>query len=67
MKSAFEGSPEASRSGWMSPVLLIHGDDDRNVRFDQTVDLARGLSARGVGYEELILANEIHGFLRYDS
>lgn len=48
-------------------MLSIHGDDDRNVRFDQTVDLARGLSARGVGYEERILANEIHSFLRYDS
>ena len=67
MKSAFESSPEASLSGWKSPVLLIHGDDDRNVRFDQTVDLARRLGARGVRYEELILPNEIHGFLRYDS
>lgn len=67
MKSAFESSPVASLSGWKSPVLLIHGDDDRNVRFDQTVDLARRLNARGVRYEELILPNEIHGFLRHDS
>ena len=67
MKSAFESSPEASLAGWKSPVLLIHGDDDRNVRFDQTVDLARRLRARGLRYEELILPNEIHGFLRYDS
>ena len=67
LKSAFESSPEASMAGWTSPVLLIHGDDDRNVRFDQTVDLARRLSAQGVAFEELILPNEIHGFLRYDS
>lgn len=67
MKSAFESSPEAALSGWRSPVLLIHGDDDRNVRFDQTVDLARRLSAQGAPFEELILPNEIHGFLRYDS
>jgi dipeptidyl aminopeptidase/acylaminoacyl peptidase len=67
LKSAFESSPEASMAGWTSPVLLIHGDDDRNVRFDQTVDLARRLAAQGVAFEELILPNEIHGFLRYDS
>ena len=67
LKSAFDSSPEASLAGWTSPVLLIHGDDDRNVRFDQTVDLARRLSAQGVSFEELILPNEIHGFLRHDS
>ena len=66
-KSAFESSPEAAIAGWRSPVLLIHGDDDRNVRFDQTVDLARRLAAQDTPFEELILPNEIHGFLRYDS
>src|SRR5213075_2294197 len=38
-KLAFESSPNASVTTWKSPVLLIHGDDDRNVPFDQTVDL----------------------------
>src|SRR5258708_23615137 len=28
---AFASSPMASVSTWRSPVLLIHGDDDRNV------------------------------------
>jgi dipeptidyl aminopeptidase/acylaminoacyl peptidase len=67
MKTAFESSPEAAIAGWRSPVLLIHGDDDRNVRFDQTTDLARRLAAQGTPFEELILPNEIHEFLRYDS
>jgi dipeptidyl aminopeptidase/acylaminoacyl peptidase len=67
MKTAFESSPEAAIAGWKSPVLLIHGDDDRNVRFDQTTDLARRLAAQGTPFEELILPNEIHEFLRYDS
>ncbi|WP_404713928.1 S9 family peptidase [Sphingomonas sp. MMS24-J13] len=67
LKTAFESSPEAAIAGWKSPVLLIHGDDDRNVRFDQTVDLARRLAAQDTPFEELILPNEIHGFLRYDS
>jgi dipeptidyl aminopeptidase/acylaminoacyl peptidase len=52
---------------WRSPVLLIQGDDDRNVRFHQTVDLARRLAAQGVKFEELVLPDEIHGFLRYAS
>ncbi len=67
MKSAFDSSPEAALAGWRSPVLLIQGDDDRNVPFNQTVDLARRLAAQGTPFEELILPNEIHGFLRYES
>ena len=64
LKVAFESSPDASVDGWKSPVLLIQGDDDRNVPFQQTVDLARRLSARNVPFEELVIPNEIHGFLR---
>jgi dipeptidyl aminopeptidase/acylaminoacyl peptidase len=64
---AWRSSPVASIKTWKSPVLLIHGDDDRNVRFHQTVDLARRLAAAGVRYEELVLPDEIHGFLRYES
>ena len=67
MKVAFESSPDADVATWRSPVLLIQGDDDRNVHFDQTVDLARRLDAQGVRYEELVIPNEIHGFLRYAS
>ena len=61
---AWASSPVADVARWTSPVLLIHGDDDRNVRFNQTIDLARRLEARGVAYEELVLPDEIHGFLR---
>ncbi len=64
---AWESSPDASIASWSSPVLLIQGDDDRNVPFDQTVDLARRLDARHLPYEELVLPNEIHGFLRHAS
>jgi len=52
---------------WKSPVLLIQGDDDRNVQFHQTVDLARRLAEQGVAFEELVLPDEIHGFLRHAS
>jgi dipeptidyl aminopeptidase/acylaminoacyl peptidase len=62
--TAFAASPEADIAKWKSPVLLIQGDDDRNVLFDQTVELAHQLEQRHIPYEELIIPNEIHGFLR---
>jgi dipeptidyl aminopeptidase/acylaminoacyl peptidase len=67
LKVAWESSPVASVDGWKSPVLLIQGDDDRNVPFQQTVDLARRLRAHAVPFEELVIPNEIHGFLRAGS
>ena len=67
LHTAFTSSPDADVATWRSPVLLIQGDDDRNVRFNQTIDLARRLDAAGVAYEELVLPNEIHGFLRHAS
>ncbi len=62
---AFESSPMASVKTWRSPVLLIHGDDDRNVAFAQTVMLAAALRLQHVEFEELIIPNEIHDFLMY--
>jgi dipeptidyl aminopeptidase/acylaminoacyl peptidase len=64
LKVAWESSPDADVASWKSPVLLIQGDDDRNVPFQQTVDLARRLKAQNVPFEELVIPNEIHGFLR---
>jgi dipeptidyl aminopeptidase/acylaminoacyl peptidase len=64
---AWNSSPVSAIGGWRSPVLLIQGDDDRNVRFSQTVDLVQRLTAAGVSYEELVIPDEIHGFLRHRS
>ena len=66
LRVAFDSSPMASVDTWKSPVLLIHGDDDRNVSFDQTVILVQALRQRHVELEELIFPNEIHDFLRHD-
>ncbi|PYS63215.1 MAG: S9 family peptidase [Acidobacteria bacterium] len=60
---ARESSPISSVDKWKSPVLLIHGDDDRNVEFAQTVNLVRRLRANGVYFEELIFPDEIHDLL----
>ena len=67
MEVAWNSSPDAGIDGWKSPVLLIQGDDDRNVPFQQTIDLARRLEARHLPFEEMVVPNEIHGFLRHDS
>jgi dipeptidyl aminopeptidase/acylaminoacyl peptidase len=60
---AFESSPISSVSTWRSPVLLIHGDDDRNVPFAETVQLVEALRRQGVEFEEMIFPDEIHDFL----
>ena len=64
---AFESSPLASLDTWRSPVLLIHGDDDRNVPFSESVHLAEGLRDQGVYFEQLIFPDEVHGFLMHRS
>jgi len=60
---AYESSPMAFIDGWTSPVLLIHGDDDRNVPFSESVDLVESLTRQGVEYEQLVFPDEVHGFL----
>jgi len=58
-------SPVADVARWRSPVLLVHGDDDRNVSFAQSVDLAQRLRRQGVAVETLVFPDEIHDFLRH--
>jgi dipeptidyl aminopeptidase/acylaminoacyl peptidase len=62
---AWQSSPISLIDKWKSPVLLIHGDDDRNVRFSQTTDLVRRLEKAGVQFEELIIPDDTHHFLRH--
>jgi dipeptidyl aminopeptidase/acylaminoacyl peptidase len=62
-KLAFESSPAAAVKTWTSPVLFVHGDDDRNVDFSQTVDLVQKLRAKGdVHIELLVRPDEPHEF-----
>lgn len=67
MKTALESSPVYDLSRWTAPVLLVHGDDDRNVLFQQTTDLAESLREKGFSVELLVFPDEVHGFLRYNS
>lgn len=63
----WDSSPLAAIERWRSPVLLVHGDDDRNVDFSQSLLLARELAARRIPYRELVFPNERHSFFRHDS
>lgn len=67
MADATASSPVADLSTWTSPVLLISGDDDRNVMIGQSIDLKNRLDEKGIYNEFLIFPDEVHGFLRYDS
>jgi dipeptidyl aminopeptidase/acylaminoacyl peptidase len=62
-KKAYESSPEYFVKGWKNPVLMIHGDDDRNVPFSETVNMAEILRRQGVQVEQLVFPDEVHSFL----
>jgi dipeptidyl aminopeptidase/acylaminoacyl peptidase len=64
---AWESSPLASVSTWRSPVLLIQGDDDRNVPFVETIHLVEALRRQGVEFRQLVFPDEIHDFLRHST
>ncbi|HUN77284.1 MAG TPA: prolyl oligopeptidase family serine peptidase, partial [Steroidobacteraceae bacterium] len=67
LATALASSPISSVASWRSPVLLVQGDDDHNVDFSESQRLAEALHQRGVECQELVLPDEIHGFLRYAS
>jgi len=62
---AWRASPVSAIETWKSPVLLISGDDDRNVAVSQTVDLSRRLAAAGVQFEQMIMPDDTHHFMRF--
>lgn len=62
-KKAWESSPMYHIKKWKNPVLIIHGDDDRNVPFSQSVNLAEALRKQGVSVDQLVLPDEPHGFM----
>ncbi len=63
----FKSSPISTIETWRSPVLFVHGDDDRTVDFRQTIELRSRLAAKGVKVEELVLPDEVHDSLLWRS
>jgi dipeptidyl-peptidase 4 len=57
---AYRSSAISEIDRWKSPVLLVHGDDDRNVNFAQTVGLVQLLRARNIYHELIVFPDDIH-------
>jgi dipeptidyl aminopeptidase/acylaminoacyl peptidase len=62
---SFQSSAVGAIGTWKSPVLLLHGDDDRNVNFAQTTGLVQLLRAHGVEHELIVFPDDVHDSLLY--
>jgi dipeptidyl-peptidase-4 len=60
---SYQSSAISQIDKWKSPVLLIQGDDDRNVYFAQTVGLVQLLRQRDVYYELVVFPDDVHDSL----
>jgi dipeptidyl aminopeptidase/acylaminoacyl peptidase len=57
---SYQSSAISAVDGWKSPVLLIQGDDDRNVAFQQMTGLVQLLRQRDVYYELIVFPDDVH-------
>lgn len=57
---SFTSSVIGAIGTWTSPVLLVHGDDDRNVAFSQTTGLVQLLRQRDVYMELIVFPDDTH-------
>lgn len=62
---AFAASPDASIAKWRSPVYVSQSDDDRNVPFNQSIDLVTRLRSLGVDVTESAVPNDTHAYILY--
>ncbi len=65
VKTFWESSPTAYVKTWRSPVLIIHADDDRNVRFSQSTDLVVRLRKTKVTLETMVIPDDTHHFMKH--
>ncbi|MFT4017151.1 MAG: prolyl oligopeptidase family serine peptidase [Agriterribacter sp.] len=67
-KLSWQSSPVAYIDSWTSPVLIMHGDDDGNVPFKQSVDLVRRFEEKGfTDFETLVIPDETHHWMRFSN
>jgi dipeptidyl aminopeptidase/acylaminoacyl peptidase len=57
---SYQSSAISSIDNWKSPVLLMQGDDDRNVNFAQMVGLVQLLRARNIYHELIVYPDDVH-------
>lgn len=62
---SYQSSAISQIGTWKSPVLLVHGDDDRNVAFSQTTGLVQLLRAHKVYHELIVFPDDVHDSLLY--
>ncbi len=67
LKTAWLSSPDAWVGNWKSPVLIIQGDDDRNVRVSNSIDLVNRLEKKGVPYESMIIVDDTHEWMKWSN
>lgn len=67
LKTAWLSSPIPFMKTWKSPVLIIHADDDRNVQFNESVDLINRLEKQHVPYETIMIADDTHHWMKWEN
>ena len=60
-------SPLNYLNTWTSPTLLIHADDDRNVSFSQSQDLARRFEQKKFPFEYLVIPDDTHHWMKFSN
>jgi dipeptidyl aminopeptidase/acylaminoacyl peptidase len=64
---AWQSSPIADLDQWTSPVLFIHSDDDRNVGFYHSADLARRFDELDKPYDYLVIPGDTHHWMKFSN
>ena len=67
LKKAWLSSPLPYINTWKSPVLIIHADDDRNVQFNESVDLINRLEKQQVSYETIMITDDTHHWMKWEN
>ncbi|MDB5277991.1 MAG: peptidase [Ferruginibacter sp.] len=67
LKTAWLSSPIPYMKTWKSPVLIIHADDDRNVQFNESVDIINRLEKQHVPYETIMIADDTHHWMKWEN
>ena len=62
---AHEAAPVCCVANIRGPMLLIHGDDDRNVSYAETITLVQLMRRERKPFELIVFPDEVHDFLRY--
>lgn len=57
---SYQSSAASQVDKWKSPVYFVHGDDDRNVDFSQTIGLVNLLRSRNVYHELTVIPDDTH-------